>query len=528
MFSRAFRSSMGLLLAGVLAGVSGCAEEDHDVTYDDDLTSVTARARTLEFVGTVYVDPRASESEIVQAAMAQSQTAFGPLRTSNMAVNTRELRSVDPSTFVRRNVKVVDPAGGTPRDMVEVKYTYRDNAVVSLDYKNRSSAPLVVMNPGYRSQLERVLTECTTNDHEAREFSSSVWYVFEPSLPQCKTAIRNEQAKIDADRARLAQPQTQVAKSEVDRLYIPITAKLGADKTNTGNSYPEYHRLFAGGVKPGKLVVSLVFGMIDHEASGGPETDTNWNELMVAFDTIMKDRGEFKLVPGPGAVDLSSFRLPSGKVVQSPSFADLVRLHTGGSRLGLTSNDARELEKQFASRIAEKWVAVERPVRVQIGSQPARDFAVQILFYFGSNGYDSVPHKFATKNSDVFIYNGHSSIGYGPLDPRNFTTADFPSSYQLMWIDGCVSYNYYEKDYIPLKQGGTKNLDLVTNGVEAPAWRSGYANGKFLSGLLGGTASYRDLLVAARDTEALRVVDGELDNQYSTTSSAIKVTITNR
>jgi len=96
-------------------------------------------------------------------------------------------------------------------------------------------------------------------------------------------------------------------------------------------------------------------------------------------------------------------------------------------------------------------------------------------------------------------------------------------------MDGCVSYNYYHKDYIPLKQGGTKNLDLVTNGLEAPAWRGGTANGKFLVALLDGArSSYRDLLVAARDTEAMRVVDGELDNEFAPSSAATKVIITDR
>ena len=98
-----------------------------------------------------------------------------------------------------------------------------------------------------------------------------------------------------------------------------------------------------------------------------------------------------------------------------------------------------------------------------------------------------------------------ADLGYGPLDPRNFTAADFPSSYQILWIDGCVSYNYYEKDYIPLKQGGTTNLDLITNGIEAPSWRSGTANAQFLTTLLTESASYRDLLLAAEDTEAMRV-----------------------
>ena len=93
-----------------------------------------------------------------------------------------------------------------------------------------------------------------------------------------------------------------------------------------------------------------------------------------------------------------------------------------------------------------------------------------------------------------------------------------------MFIDGCVSYNYYEKDYIPLKSGGTRNLDLITNGLEAPSWQSGYALGRFLGTLVNGKqASYLQLLQAASATDELRVVDGELDNVYSPAKTPITI-----
>lgn len=500
------------------------ADEESTAGTEDDLTSITARSRTLEFVGTVYLEPGASDEAILATVRRQAQTAFGPLRTAEMAVNSRELRDIDTSTFVKRTVKVVD--GGSTREMLEVKYTYKDEAVVAQSYANRSSVPLALMHPDYRLQLDRVMRECTPNDSEAREFRSSAWYIFEPSLPQCQEAIRAEQRQIDADRAKLQDPRNEVPKSEVDRLYIPITAKLGADKTNRGDSYPDYHRLYRGGVQPNKLVVSLVFGLIDHEATSDPSADFNWGELMTALNLVMDAQGgDFRVVAGPDLVDLSRFQLSSGKVVQNPSFYDLVKLTTGGSSLRLSSSERSELRQAFAKRIFKKWVAIERSMKVAVGDESPRDFALQLLVYYGAES-ESRPHRYATKNSDVFIYNGHSSIGYGPLDPRNFTAADFASSYQIMWIDGCVSYNYYHKDYIPLKEGGTKNLDLITNGVEAPAWRGGTANGKFLVKLLDGTASsYRDLLLAARDTDALRVVDGELDNEFNKSDPAFRVRI---
>jgi hypothetical protein len=528
---RSLRVGLSALALGLLASTAACTADSSDAEDpagdEEDLTSVTARSRTLTFVGTVYVAANADDATIMSTVRTQAQTAFGPLRTSDIAVNSRELKEIDASTFVKRPVKVIDPsvANDPGRDMLEVKYTYKDNAVVDVRYARRTAVPLALMSPGYRSQLDRILQECTPNDEHSREFLSSAWYVFEPRLPQCQEAMRKEQQKIDADRAKLTDPRSQVAKSDVDRLYLPIQAKLGADKTNKGKSYPDYHRLYRGGVQPNKLVISLVYGNIDHDNNGGPSGDFNWGELMTTLSEVMDAGGELKLVAGPNTqADLSSFTLASGKKVQNPSFKDLVKLHGGGDSLGLSYSDKRDLEKQFAERIFKKWLTVERQVKVKIGDEAPRDFGVQFLVYFGADS-DSRPHKFATKNSDVFLYNGHSYIGFGPLDPRNFTKDDFADGYQILWIDGCVSYNYYEKDYIPLKTNGTKDLDLITNGIEAPSWRSGHAMGQFLVTLLNGNgASYRDLLLAAQDTEALRVVDGELDNTYSPSRYPITVT----
>jgi hypothetical protein len=51
--------------------------------------------------------------------------------------------------------------------------------------------------------------------------------------------------------------------------------------------------------------------------------------------------------------------------------------------------------------------------------------------------------------------------------------------------------------------------------------------GQWLVKLLDGKgSSYKDLLVAAEDTEALRVVDGELDNEF--TPARFPMTVTPR
>ena len=217
--ARLLRLGLSASLVGLLASTAACTEgsgAEGTASDEDDLTSINARSRTLEFVGTVYVDANASAPAILSAVRSQSQTAFGPMRTSEIAVNSRELKEVDEKTFIKRPVKVIDPsvANDPGKDMLEVKYTYRDNAVVGLRYARRTTASLAVMSPNYRNQLERILKECTPGDEHSREFLSTAWYVFEPSLSQCQEAMKVEQAKIDADRKLLKEKLTQVTKSD--------------------------------------------------------------------------------------------------------------------------------------------------------------------------------------------------------------------------------------------------------------------------------------------------------------------------
>ncbi len=515
-------SVASVVASSVLCG-TGCAvanergeeQEVDEKAVDDALTSVSALSRSLKFQGRVYVSATASDATIVSAVRSQTQTAFGALRTAQVGVNSRELKDVDPKTFVKTKVTVVD-AAGTKTPMLRVEYTYTDNAVVPKSFARRSALNLAVMGSGYASLTDRILKECTDNDSEAQEFQSSIWYVFNPSLSSCRTAMSKEQKAIDAAKAKLT--TGQVPRVEVDRLYLPTTVSLGSDKTNKGASYPEYDRLYAGGVKPGKLVVGLVNGILDHGDSALVD-DTGYSEWLQELREVFKAR-PFKLVSSQPAANFS-FTV-SGKKITA-TFDDVIAWKLDGKTApGLTTTQMKDLNTQAADAVALKWLTFEVPVTVTVGGT-SKSVGLQILTYFGADG-DSGPHKYAIKNSDVFIYNGHSYIGYGPLDPSRFTASDFPTSYQILFIDGCVSYNYYEKDYYPLKSGGTRNLELITNGLEAPEWHSGYALGRFVARLLDGTqASYRDLLTAAADTDSLRVVDGELDNTYDPAKKQITV-----
>ena len=509
-----------VLFTCLLASCASDQADDPGETGDEDeLTSNSALSRTIDFEGVVYLPTTASDYEIEAAVNAQCKTGFGPLRNAKAVPNSRELKNADPSTFKKTEVEVVDTKnGGTTTKMLRVSYRYKDAAVVDRAYATRTSLASALLGKNHQQQLDRVFKECTDNSEHTREYP--IWYEFDPTRSSCRTAISAEQTSIDTERAKLTKKKTQVTRVEVERLYQPITVKLGADKTNKGTSYPEYHRLFAGGVEANKMVIGIVNGTIDDDQ---PEitADSGYSDWTDELAALAQAR-PFTIVGTDPPVDLSSFTVGTKKLTNL-TLQNLVDLNNGQLQ-GFTYSEQQTLKKLVGAKITKRWLTLEAPVRVKIGSAAAKDFTFKVQTYFGASSDASV-HKRAIKTSDVFIYNGHSYIGSGPLDPTRFTASDFPASYQILFVDGCVSYNYYEKDYFPLKTGASKNLELITNGIEAPAYQSGYALGEFLAAMISGTQpSYRDLLTAAEATDSLRVVDGEVDNTYSPSKQPITIT----
>jgi hypothetical protein len=530
-------ATVASLLACFLGLGLGCTNNLGADAGEEDLTSLTALQRELKFVGVVYVAPTDSDTSIVRTIQMQTQTAFGALRESHIGVNTRELAEVNPATFVKTRVKIRDAniANDPGEDALRVVYTYTDKAVVPATMATRSAIQLALLRPDYVSENQRVFEECTDKSAHSREFvNGSIWYVFNPSLPECTSAIATEQKIIDADRAKLGNALTTVAKSEASRLYIPVTMSLGRLATSSKVAFPEYDRLYGGaGVSPGKLVIGMVGGFMADWASGQVHQtyeDQGYPLWLLGMREIFSARPGFKFVSVEPVVDLLTYTLGTKKVTFA-NFDELIRFELDGQNpVGLAAKDRDAVRALVADTLVKHWLIFEVPIRVTMKGRTTTS-TIKLQTYFGA-GRDGAPHKRAIKTSDIFVYNGHSYIGYGPLDPGQFTKSDFPASYQILMINGCVSYNYYEKDYIPLKQGGTANLDLVTNGLESAIGESGEAMGRFVGAFIDGTQkSYIDVLKAAQFTsfsyswgqDALRVVDGELDNKYDPAVTPITV-----
>ena len=527
---RYFRAAVVSAAVGLMAGsLAGCSAGDDTTAEDEnDLTSLTARQRIISFEGIVYVDPGTNDTDILAAARKQTQTAFGALLSQKVAVRTREVQNVDTASIKKREVVVVDTnvAGDAGKPMLEVKFKYKDEAVIPVELSRHSSLSLALLAHGADHEWKTIVPDCTKNDKEAREDAEGglLWYDFDPSRATCRKAIDREQRLIDADTAKLTSKTRMVSKSRAERLFLPTAMKLARAATSEVATYPEYDRLFGGGADPNALTVALVVGRLAHEHHEAVK-DGGYYEWMDTLGVIFAKNPEFELTKIEPAETLTS-AMVNGRKIDGLSFKNFIQwtVYDTGYPAGLTAAEKTELKLKIGNKLDNHWVTFEKKVKVTMGDGAPKDFKLRIETLFGADE-DPEPHRHAVKHGDVVVYNGHSYIGYGPLDPDHFRASSFPDSYQLFFFDSCVSYNYYEKDFFTLKAGGSKNLDIITNGLEAPEYQSGEAQGNLISRLIDGSMpSYQTLLEAAKATDSLRVVDGELDNRYHPTRVKVRVT----
>jgi len=101
-------------------------------------------------------------------------------------------------------------------------------------------------------------------------------------------------------------------------------------------------------------------------------------------------------------------------------------------------------------------------------------------------------------NADVFAYMGHSHFGHGPLEPWEYSGANFPNRYQVMLFNSCLSFNYYDEDFLAMHPQGSKKLDVVVNGLPAYWVGMGQASGNFVASVVGGSASWPQVLTSMK------------------------------
>jgi len=205
------------------------------------------------------------------------------------------------------------------------------------------------------------------------------------------------------------------------------------------------------------------------------------------------------------------------------------------------AGDAAKTEQllgQVIDHFSERWIVWSWPVTVTRGGV-AREMTVELRTFYGyEDGSWEARQRARWRyleafwHADVFAYTGHSHFGHGPLEPWTYAAENFPDRYQVMLVNSCLSFNYYDEDFLAMHPRGSEGLDVVVNG-NAAYWRGmGEATGEYVAGLVGGAGgSWRDVLEAMRvdlpwetGYDPMRAVNGELDNRFDPADGALSLT----
>lgn len=533
--SRFLACSAGLALLAACASHPGDSTE----TGSDDLTGTTSAERPIHFSSQVYVATDASDDAIKTAIARQVKTAIGALRMPKVALNDRAAQTnLDPSKWTRRTLTLRDPSNGSTSQIQRITFPYDDRAVVTNDLSSRTAVDFVMLADDYAVHDAPLKTDCTD---DPTTDTDSLWYHYQPQNAACNTRVQNELTAIANEQKANGNSDSVVGPAEAHRWFMPVTAQLAAPKLPDHPYSPEYDRLYALNDNRDKILVYAFFGVDTDE--NNPD-DILGQEAFGFLREMLKDQPNFRPVYTQPDAMLLDFYVDGQKVpnvTYNQIFSWVIDKNDYPAAVGNDANKIADLRKQAVDKLKERWIYWDLPISVKRADGSSKDVTVEVRSFYGMEDMSDDARQHAQWRyleafwyGDVFLYNGHSHFGHGPLEPTSYGPQNFNDRYQIMFVNSCISYNYYHQDFLTMKPGGSRNLDMMVNGLPSYVWGGGQATAKLLAGLLDGTQkSYVDLLNAMRldmpwgerAYDPNRVVDGELDNVFSKTATPLTVTV---
>ncbi len=524
-----------LLVPAVLA--SACSSGPDGTSGDTgDLTSVGGVVRQLDWDAFVYVAPDADDASIARTIARQIKSALGALRERGVGIADREAQqNLDPAGWQRDRLTIIDAAGAPAGTLTRVRYHYRDTALVDRRKDPGAALAFTLMFGDYIARSADYQPACVDEATEA----DSLWYHFSPAQAACATRIATETRSLNDALARLADPTGQVSAVDAARRFLPVRAKL-TPQADAPTRFPEYDRLWGFGSDRSKVVMYAFIG-VDHDLRDSH--DLGAIEYQRLLRTLRARFPRLAVTETRPQAWLLDFWI-DGRKLDGVSFDDVSRWMIDGAgyptAVGSDPAKIEALRQQVIDRFAERWITLSMPVTVTLGAETRR-MTVELRTYWGLEDGDPTSRQHAQWryleafwHGDVFAYAGHSHFGHGPLEPTAYRRENFPERYQVMLVNSCLSYNYYDLDFIRMHPNGSRDLEVVMNALPAYWSGMGESTALYLSGLIDGTnKSWAQLLegMKVKDPwgragyEPMRGVNGELDNVYDPVRLAVTVRV---
>lgn len=518
-----------LSLVLMVSAVLGACAAPTEGTTPDDLTSVDGVEHTIDFDAFVDVAPGASDDVAKGAIHRQLKSALGALREQGIGVADRDAqRNLGSMQLVRARLAI---AGGGEVD--RVRYHYRDVALVQRPAGAAGTRliDLTLLFGDYRAWAAQLQPACVDEPTDA----DSLWYHYQPKRPACRAAIVAEQSAIDLERADLADPATQLGPTDVARKFLQTRATL-TPVTPAPPAWPEHDKLwgFAGDPARTKIVTYAFFGV---DADQDSPRDLGLVEYLRFQRTLRAKLPQLRVTSTEPQAWLLDFWI-DGQKLPNITWADVERwvVDRTGFPVGVGTSSAKrdELLRQVIANFRDRWIVWSMPVRATRGGVE-RTMTVEVRTWYGvEDGSPEIRQRARWRyleafwHGDVFAYTGHSHFGHGPLEPWEYSGANFPDRYQTLLFNSCLSFNYYDEDFLWMHPRGAEQLDVVVNALPAYWYGMGQATASYVAGVLSGTSSWKQVLSQmAVDTpwesgyDPMRAVNGEVGNAYDPAGGTI-------
>lgn len=514
---------LGLALMVVAAG---CVIPTDENASDTDLTSVDGIEHVIELDAFVDVAPGASDDVARGAIHRQLKSALGALREQGIGVADRDAqRNLAAIQLVRTRLSVTN---GTTVE--RIRYHYKDQALVERTQLPTGPIDLVLLFGDYRAWAQSIQPACVDEQTDAE----SLWYHYQPKRSACRALITAEQQAIDNARAGL-DPATQISPADANRKFLATRATL-VRATAAPTEWPEHDQLwgFAGDTSRTKIVAYAFFGVDSNQDS---PTDSGIVEYMRFERELRAKLPALRVTETNPSAWLLDFYI-DGQKLPNIGWADVERWVVDGTgfpaQVGSDANKRAELMRQVIEHFRDRWIVWSAPMTATRNGV-TRTMTVEVRTWWGlEDGSPDIRQRARWRyleafwHSDVFAYTGHSHFGHGPLEPWEYSGANFPDRYQVLLFNSCLSFNYYDEDFLAMHPRGTQKLDVVVNGLPAYWYGMGQASARYLAGVLSGTQTWKQVLGGMAVNlpwqtgyDPMRAVNGELDNTFDPASGAI-------
>ncbi len=496
----------------------------------DDLTSVDGLEHVIDFDAFVDVAPGASDEVAKGVIHRQIKSALGALREQGIGIADRDaVRNLASIQLVRARMAI---RGGGEVD--RVRYHYRDQALVQRSQLPSGPVDLTLMFGDYKARSASYQPSCVDEATDA----DSLWYHYAPRRSACRTRITAELNAINAEKTQLSDPNTQIGQADANRYFLPTRAIL-TPVTAPPTAWPEHDQLwgFAGNQSRTKVVVYSFFGVDSDKANPADLGLVEYLRFQRELRTKLPALRVTETSPNAWLLDFYI----DGQKLPNVTWADVERWvvdKTGfPAAVGTNATKRAELLRQVVSLYSERWIVWSMPVRVKRGGVE-RQMTVEIRTWHGEeDGSPDIRQRARWRyleafwHGDVFAYTGHSHFGHGPLEPWEYSGANFPDRYQTLLFNSCLSFNYYDEDFLAMHPRGKDKLDVVVNALPAYWQGMGQSTANYVVGTLSGGQSWKQVLQAMAVNlpwqsgyDPMRAVNGELGNAFNPASGAITVT----